>query len=263
LTIHQVMAEIHGLSDTGDVRRHNEDGFLIDQALGLAAVADGMGGHLSGEVASAGALEALHACLSAQPGLHAAAADQDCDPDATAVNQRWRHTAALAQAVERANAVLYEENRSRGHADGSGMGSTLTGFMLLPDRSALIAFHVGDSRLYRYRDGALELLTRDQTAYQLALESGAPGALPPQNLLLQAVGPAAAVTPDIAPHDLRAGDVLMLCSDGLHGWVPHADMEQLLARPGAPLAELCAELIALAKRHSSRDNITALLARCD
>jgi protein phosphatase len=257
---------MQGLSDTGDVRRHNEDGFLIDRALGLAAVADGMGGHLSGEVASAGALETLHACLSAQPGLLAdavAAAGQPAsDPDATAINQRWRHTAALAQAVERANAVLYEENRVRGHADGSGMGSTLTGFLLLPDSSALVAFHVGDSRLYRYRDGVLELLTRDQTAYQLALESGAPGALPPQNLLLQAVGPAALVTPDIAPHDLRAGDVLMLCSDGLHGWVPHAEMEQLLAQPQAPLAALCAELIALAKRHSSRDNITALLARC-
>jgi protein phosphatase len=141
------------------------------------------------------------------------------------------------------------------------MGCTLTGVQLLPDMDALVCFHVGDSRLYRYRDRALAQLTRDQTAYQQALESGAPGALPPQNLLLQAVGPAASVTPDIALHEVRKDDLLLLCSDGLHGWVPHAELEQSLARTGAPLAELCEKLIALAKQHSSRDNITALLMR--
>lgn len=256
------MTDIHGLSDTGDVRAHNEDDFLIDRALGLAAVADGMGGHMAGEVASAGALAALHAYLAAAPGLPPAAPDDDAaDPDATAVNQRWRHTAALLHAVERANAVLYAENRERGHADGSGMGCTLTGIQTLPGMDAFVAFHVGDSRLYRHRDGVLTQLTRDQTAYQLALESDAPGALPPHNLLLQAVGPAAVVTPDIALHAAQKDDVLLLCSDGLHGWVPHAELEQLVGQSSVPLASLCGELIALAKRHRSRDNITAVLLR--
>jgi protein phosphatase len=258
LTIH--LTDIHGLTDTGDVRRHNEDSLLIDRALGLAAVADGMGGHLSGEVASAGALAALQAFLAAHPDTDTET-NTEGDPDATAINQRWRHTALLLHAVERANAVLYAENRARGHADGAGMGCTLTGIRILPGMDALVAFHVGDSRLYRYRDGALAQLTRDQTAYQLALESGAPGALPPQNLLLQAVGPAAVVTPEIALHEVQQHDLLLLCSDGLHGWVPHAELEQLLLRAEAPLATLCEELIALAKRHSSRDNITALLLR--
>ena len=252
------LTELHGLSDTGDVRRHNEDGFLIDHALGLAAVADGMGGHLAGEVASAGALAALHASLCNTALALPASAD---DPDATAVNQRWRHAAALLQAVQRANDELYAENRARGHADGAGMGCTLTGFLELPDMDAVLLFHVGDSRLYRYRDGELAQLTRDQTAYQLALESGAPGALPPHNLLLQAVGPAASVTPDITLHDLQASDLLLLCSDGLHGWTPHAELAHVLGQ-SAPLAVLCAELVELAKRHSSRDNITALIARC-
>lgn len=256
------MTEIHGLSDTGDVRAHNEDDFLIDRALGLAAVADGMGGHMAGEVASAGALAALHAYLAAPPG-HAKPIPDDAaaDPDATAVNQRWRHTAALLRAVERANAVLYAENRERGHADGSGMGCTLTGIQTLPGMDAFVAFHVGDSRLYRHRDGVLTQLTRDQTAYQLALESDAPGALPPHNLLLQAVGPAAVVTPDIALHAVQKDDVLLLCSDGLHGWVPHAELEQWVGQSSLPLPALCGELIALAKRHRSRDNITALLLR--
>ncbi|NYE60075.1 protein phosphatase [Duganella sp. 1224] len=259
------LTEIHGLSDTGDVRRHNEDDFLIDPALGLAAVADGMGGHQAGEVASAGALSALHASLrearlcDAHPA-RATGVDAD-DPDATAVNPRWRHTTALLQAIQHANAKLYAENRARGHADGAGMGCTLTGFLELPGMDALLLFHVGDSRLYRYRDGELAQLTRDQTAYQLALESGAPGGLPPHNLLLQAVGPAASLTPDISLHALQTGDLLLLCSDGLHGWAPHAELAQVLALP-LPLTSLCGELIALAKHHSSRDNITTLLARC-
>jgi protein phosphatase len=78
---------------------------------------------------------------------------------------------------------------------------------------------------------------------------------------LQAVGPAASVSPDISLHDLRTGDLLLLCSDGLHGWTPHAELAQVLEQP-ATLPVLCAELVALAKLHSSRDNITALLARC-
>ncbi len=257
------LTEIDGLSDTGDVRPHNEDAFLIDRTLGLAAVADGMGGHMAGEVASAGALAALHAYLTQREGEARAVrrGDGGADPDATAVNLRWRHTAALLHAVERANTVLYAENRERGHADGAGMGCTLTGIQTLPDMGAFVAFHVGDSRLYRYREGTLSQLTRDQTAYQQALESGAPGVLPPQNLLLQAVGPAAVVTPDITLHEVLADDVLLLCSDGLHGWVPHGDLEHVLEQSTVPLAALCGQLITLAKRHSSRDNITALLLR--
>ncbi|WP_202412765.1 PP2C family protein-serine/threonine phosphatase [Duganella lactea] len=255
-------AAFHGRSDTGDVRRHNEDSLLIDAALGLAAVADGMGGHWSGEIASAGALATLHASLSDTSAPHASTQDEtEADPDATTVNQRWRHAAAVMRAITAANASLYAANQAHGHADGAGMGSTLTGVLLLPSLRSLISFHVGDSRLYRYRAGTLELLTRDQTAYQAALESGAPGALPPQNLLLQAVGPAPAVTPDVALHDCHAGDLLLLCSDGLHGWVPHAELARSLAEPDVPLEQACARLIALAKQHHSRDNITALLVR--
>ena len=273
MTIHQAepsashqcahgLAEFYGLSDTGKIRRHNEDSLLIDAALGLAAVADGMGGHQSGEIASASALASLHASLSAMPAQLAGAQHEPAtDPDATAINQRWRHTSAILQAVAEANATLYAMNQAHGHADGAGMGSTLTGFRLLPEMQALLVFHVGDSRLYRFRAGTLELLTRDQTAYQLALEAGTPGPLPPQNLLLQAVGPAPSVTPDVMLHDCQSGDLLLLCSDGLHGWVPHAELAQLLAQPALMLAQISAALIDLAQRHNSRDNITAVLAR--
>jgi serine/threonine protein phosphatase PrpC len=252
------LADVHALTDTGTVRAHNEDAWLIDRALGLAAVADGMGGHHAGARASAGALAALQAYLSVPPDQVRAAVS---DPDATTLDGRWRQAVALREALGHANAALYAENRQHGRADGTGMGCTLTGFQLLSGRAAFTLFHVGDSRLYRYRAGALVQLTRDQTAYQLALESGAPGALPPPNLLLQAVGPAAQVTPDIALHDVRPQDVLLLCSDGLHGWVPHAELAEVLARHDTPLPALCTDLVARAKTHGSRDNITALVAR--
>jgi len=253
-----------GMSEAGEVRTRNEDRFVVDEALGLVAVADGMGGHMSGEVASSGALAALADGLAdgRAPSTEAGAQAEEADPDATDLDLRWNGAVRLRRAVDRANALLYEENRARGHADGDGMGSTLTGLQFLPALSAVLSFHVGDSRLYRYRDGLLVQLTRDQTAYQLALESGAPGELPPRNLLLQAIGPAPAVAPDVDYHEVRAGDLLLLCSDGLHGWVPHAEIAALLRRED-DLGAACAGLLALSRRHASRDNVTVLLARFD
>jgi len=250
-----------GMSEAGEVRTRNEDRFVVDDALGLVAVADGMGGHMSGEVASSGALAALAASL-AEGQARWPQMGEEGDPDATDLDLRWNGTVRLRRAVDCANALLYEENRARGHADGDGMGSTLTGLQFLPALGAVLSFHVGDSRLYRYRDGLLVQLTRDQTAYQLALESGAPGELPPRNLLLQAIGPAPAVAPDFDYHEVRAGDLLLLCSDGLHGWVPHAEIAALLRREDDPGAA-CAGLLALSRRHASRDNVTVLLARFD
>ncbi len=250
-----------GMSEAGEVRAHNEDRFVVDEALGLVAVADGMGGHMSGEVASSGALAALAGSLADHQDLPSSDGEAG-DPDATDLDLRWNGAVRLRRAVDRANALLYQENRAQGHADGDGMGSTLTGLQFLPALGAVLSFHVGDSRLYRYRDGLLVQLTRDQTAYQLALESGAPGELPPRNLLLQAIGPAPAVAPDFDCHEVRAGDLLLLCSDGLHGWVPHAEIADLLHREDE-LHAACAGLLALSRRHASRDNVTVLLARFD
>ncbi|WP_137175155.1 PP2C family serine/threonine-protein phosphatase [Massilia sp. HP4] len=248
-----------GMSEAGAVRARNEDCFVVDAGLGLAAVADGMGGHMAGEVASSGALAALVRSL-AEGAAASCAGSAAGDPDATELDLRWDSMVRLRRAVDQANALLYEENRAHGHADGDGMGSTLTGLQFLPAQGAIVSFHVGDSRLYRCRDGILVQLTRDQTAYQLALESSAPGELPPRNLLLQAIGPAPAVAPDLDYHEVCAGDLLLLCSDGLHGWAPHAEIAALLRRE-EDLHAACAGLLALAGRHASRDNVTVLLAR--
>jgi len=122
---------------------------------------------------------------------------------------------------------------------------------------------VGDSRLYRYRSGVLQQLTRDQTLYQQALDLGDFEDLPARNLLLQAIGPAAEVTPEIRVLQAEPDDVLLLCSDGLHGSVPHGEIEQSLANATqATLGLVCEKLIGLAKDYGGRDNITVMLVRC-
>ena len=250
----------YGLTDVGLVRQSNEDNFLIDPALRLVAVADGMGGHDGGEIAACLALETVRDALGAADPKKSGPGDA-FDPDATWQDEHMPAIVAVHEAVDAANTRVYEANVDMGLGEGSGMGTTLTGFwQSLPD-GPLVIFHVGDSRLYRYRDGELAVLTRDQTLYQQALEAGVSGDFPPRNLLLQAIGPTAAISPDVSACTPRPGDLYLLCSDGLYGNTPHAAIELVLAGAHAQsLEHCCADLIALAKTHGSRDNITAVLA---
>ena len=250
----------YGLTDVGLVRQSNEDNFLIDPSLRLVAVADGMGGHEGGEIAACLALDSLRGALAAVDPKKSSP-DDTLDPDATWQDEHMPAVVAVHEAVDAANARVYDANVRNGHGEGSGMGTTLTGFwQSLPD-GPLIIFHVGDSRLYRYRDGELAVLTRDQTMYQQALEAGVSGDFPPRNLLLQAIGPTATITPEVKACMPLPGDLYLLCSDGLYGNTPHAAIERVLAGAHAQSLETCcAELVALAKTHGSRDNITAVLA---
>jgi protein phosphatase len=251
----------YGMTDVGAVRRSNEDNFLIDPALSLVAVADGMGGHDGGEVAAYLALCALRDALQ-EAGLASAAcpASAGAGPDTAWPDDPMRSIAATHRALDHANAEVYGANARAGHAEGEGMGATLTGFWQSPG-GLLVVFHVGDSRLYRLRGGKLALLTRDQTMYQQALDAGVTGDYPPRNLLLQAVGPTGAIYPDVKAVETRPGDLYMVCSDGLYGTVPHEAIAGTMAGAGARTLDRCCEaLIELAKQHGSRDNITAVLA---
>jgi serine/threonine protein phosphatase PrpC len=263
------MATVFGATDIGPVRKGNEDNFLIDEALGLVMVADGMGGHASGEVASAGALEAVRGYV-ARHGTPLLAQDESAgqwppaddadDPDATWSDLAMRAVAVLYGAVEFANSRLYAENLGRGRPE-AGMGTTLSGFWRASANAPLVLFHVGDSRLYRARGGQLEQLTRDQTMYQQALDAGMIDNLPARNLLLQAVGPSPQVMPQVSCHLVQPGDLLMLCSDGLHGSVPHGEIEAMMASTGeSTLESACLLLIELAKQYGGRDNITVVMA---
>jgi protein phosphatase len=253
----------YGLTDVGLVRQSNEDNFLIDPALRIVAVADGMGGHDGGEIAAHLALSALRASLLRADPFRCALPPPgtQLDPDATWQDEHMCAVLAVHQAVDHANDEVYGANLRNGHAEGAGMGTTLTGFWQWMPDGPLAVFHVGDSRLYRYRGGELAILTRDQTLYQQALESGACDDLPPRNLLLQAIGPTAVVAPDVKVCAPQAGDLYLLCSDGLYGNTPHGAIAQALERASAQSLDACCEaLVALAKAHGSRDNITAVLA---
>ena len=263
------LGSAYGLSDVGLVRKSNEDNFIIDAGIGLVAVADGMGGHEGGEIASSTVLTALRESLSKsmsgqQQGKRPIAPAPDShDPDATWQDQRMPAVVAVYEAVEYANAQIYGANVRNENTEGSGMGTTLTGFWQAGDNGPLVVFHVGDSRLYRLRRGELSLLTRDQTMYQQALEDGMSENLPARNLLSQAIGPQQVVVPEVKLCVPEEGDLFLLCSDGLYGNPPHSAIADVLAGASAQsLDRCCAELVALAKAHGSSDNITALLLLC-
>ncbi len=263
--LHQLPLTVaYGATDIGTVRTSNEDNFLIDAELGLAMVADGMGGHAAGEVASAGVLTALRDYLTDHGGANAAGGDMlAADPDATWSDPAMRAVGMLHDAIEFANRSVYQRNVDNDCEDGGGMGTTLTGIWRPTGQAPFVLFHVGDSRLYRQRGGQLEQLTRDQTMYQQAIDAGLFDNLPPRNMLLQAMGPSPAVTPEVRSQVVQPGDLLMLCSDGLHGSVPHGEIE--MAMTGATperLERICAQLIERAKECGSRDNITILIALC-
>lgn len=263
-----------GMTDVGVVRESNEDNFLIDQNLGLIMIADGMGGHEAGEVASKEALVAIRDFIqkvipfdqkdSDEPTTFSPAHDASFyDPDATWSDDTMPAIMTLFDAVEFANSLLYAQNLANSNGEGHGMGTTLTGLWQFQKNGPLLAFHVGDSRLYRYRAGELSQLTRDQTLYQQALEEGLLDNLPPRNMLLQAMGPYESVKPEVKPHQVQAGDLFMLCTDGLHGSVPHGMMAELMGKTSAiNLEQTCTELISLAKDHGSRDNITVMILAC-
>jgi len=250
------MGSACGVTDMGAVRPSNQDNLLIDTKLGLVAVADGMGGHAGGAIASTEALLLLAQELSAQH-IHPA------DPDHTWTGAGPRSVHAAQDAVRNVNSRLYQMNVAAGLGDGFGMGTTLSALWQPEPGAPAVLLHVGDSRIYRWRSGVLEQLTHDHTLYQQALERGMPAPLPPRNLLIQAIGPGPDVEPDAYALPLAPGDLFLICSDGLYGEVQPGGIEAILAQAAAQgLEATAAALIDMAKRDGSRDNITALLLAC-
>lgn len=257
----------YGITDIGTVRRSNEDNFLIDPAFDLAVVADGMGGHAFGGLASSEALLVLHQYLreARENHLHLrqlrADSSRTIDPDATTPDLGVLAVSVLFNAIVHTNQALYSQNVSHQRTEG-GMGTTLTGFCRPFADGELVFFHIGDTRIYRVQSGCLEQLTQDQTLYQQALDAGISTDLPPHNILLQAVGPCAQVQPVVSLLALQPNDVLMLCSDGLHGVVSLQQIQDVLAATDDNgLQQSCHRLVDLAKANGSRDNITVVIVR--
>lgn len=239
-------------SDVGRVRKRNEDSLAVDARRGWAVLADGMGGYRGGDVASRMAVEATLRRL-------------DRDLVAPDDGVPGRVAAVLAAAVHDANADIRAE-AGRDH-DLSGMGSTLVVAAFLAD--CVVTAHVGDSRMYRLRDGVLEQLTRDHTMLQELVDAGI---LAPEDvahsqfrgLLTRGLGVAPRVQPEPGTHSIRPGDVFLLCSDGLTDMLDDAAIAAVL-QPVASLAtrleEAADRLVALANAQGGRDNISVILVR--
>jgi protein phosphatase len=221
-------------TDVGRVRDHNEDGFLVDDTLGLVAVADGMGGHNAGEVASAAALDALRIAFSAG--------------------------ATIDSAVSAANEIVYEQ--SVADRNLRGMGTTLTAGALGIDGTLLLG-HVGDSRAYIVRDGALDRITTDHSLVEELIQAGELTEAeaerdPRRSMITRALGLEPGVDVDLESVDLRAGDRLLLCSDGLTTMVSEGEIASILSDEGDPHAA-ARTLVEAANDAGGSDNITVVV----
>jgi serine/threonine protein phosphatase PrpC len=240
-----------GHTDVGKKRKENEDAFLVDEALGLFIVCDGMGGHAAGEVASNQATQSIRNAIKEQrPVLEAFRHSP--------VTQRERAEAVVEAAVQRACSDIY--NLARNDVGKRGMGTTCV-MMVVAGAKAVIG-HVGDSRIYLLRQGALHRLTEDHTLVHQQMKAGlltrdqAAGS-PYKNVITRAVGIQESVQVDTLVLDLAPGDIYLLCSDGLHGYLPDDEVAMLLGS-GKP-ETLPKRLADVANTRGGRDNITSIV----
>ncbi len=231
----------YALTDIGKVRESNEDSFVCRPPLFV--VADGMGGHVAGEVASRMAVETVNACFAAP---HDDAAPQEL----------------LRQAISEANRLIFR--MAQEDSERAGMGTTVTAAFV--QDAKLFWGHVGDSRLYLLRAGTLSQVTEDHSLVSELVKKGnitpAEALLHPhRNILTRAVGTGEQVKVDTGSIKLQAGDSVLLCTDGLTNMVADDDIAATL-RQGGDGAALLAGLVAKANEAGGLDNITAILIAC-
>jgi serine/threonine protein phosphatase PrpC len=223
-------------TDIGQVREANEDSYLVDAPL--YAVADGMGGHRGGEVASSLALETVQQLFERQEGT-------------------------LADQVSQANRTVYD--RSQSDRSVSGMGTTLTAALI--DGNTVHLVHVGDSRAYLLRDGHLTQLTEDHTLVHRMVMEGEITAEeaethPHRSILTRALGVDQSVQVDEGHVRIESGDRLLLCTDGLTGMVPEEQIKEVMLGSADP-QEAVDRLVKVANRAGGIDNITAVVLDFD
>jgi protein phosphatase len=221
-------------TDVGRVRDGNEDAYLVDDAMGLVAVADGIGGHRAGEVASATAIEALRAAITSGR--------------------------TLREAIEDANAAVFAKAQT--DMNLRGMGTTLTAGTLVAGNTVLLG-HVGDSRAYLLHDGELRQVTVDHSLVEELVQEGRltadEAAVHPQrSIITRSIGTDAAVDVDVYPVELTPGDRLVLCSDGLTDMVHTDDIGAIVRREDDPTRAATA-LVDAANQAGGVDNITVVV----
>jgi serine/threonine protein phosphatase PrpC len=241
--------EAASMTDTGRVRATNQDSLAVDTESGIALVADGMGGHRSGKLASRMAREIL------LPGLRSRLAKIRAGRGRTPAEY-------VTRIVGEANRAILDAAR-KDHA-AEGMGTTLALALFHGERVTLA--HVGDSRVYRLREGRLELLTRDDSLLCDQVELGlidakSAGGSHNRHLVTQALGAAETVSAHVRQSESRCDDVYLLCSDGLNDMVGDADIELVLETLKTNLPLAAAHLVQLANDCGGRDNVSVVLVR--
>jgi protein phosphatase len=248
---------VAGVTDVGRQRKHNEDCVLLKPALGVFVVADGMGGHNAGDVASKLVTTSLGNYFEAT--AQGAPTGELPDEYASLAPEAKR----LAAGVRKANHDVFVISNT--HQQHHGMGSTVVAIHIA-DGHAHIA-HVGDSRCYRIRDGEIQQLTRDHSLINDALDmkpdlTKEELARLPKNIITRALGMKDAVKVDIRSEPTQPGDMFLLCSDGLTGMVPPDQILEVVGLAEEP-QEACELLIAEANDAGGTDNISAVLVRID
>lgn len=234
-----------GRTDRGRVRANNEDALVVDQTLGVALLADGMGGLQAGEIASAEAVAAVH-------GFVSAVAEID--------------ELSLNEAINTANARVFD--LAEFGDDIAALGTTLVVWAVTSGTGRCVVANVGDSRAYQLRDGAFTQLTRDHSVVQQMIDAGAMSGdearrATNRNVITRAVGLEREVVADIEVHDCLSGDVFLLCSDGLSDMLTDATIEDMLVSAGlvdqASLEAVADSLVEAANAAGGVDNISVIL----
>jgi protein phosphatase len=240
-------------TDRGIIREINEDNFCVDEDIGLVAVADGLGGHASGEVASKMAIDVIRDYINRT--------EKTNEPLIGSYNKEYSGTAnRLASAIRLANKAIYEA--AQGNSQWQGMGTTISAALLKGNKLSIA--HVGDSRIYLARANQIEQLTDDHT---LVYEQVRMGLITKEyaeksnikNILTNALGIAPDVVVDVDELTLSDGDILILCTDGLNSMVPDSDILSVVTSVDNP-SEACERLVEMANNNGGKDNITVITA---
>ena len=250
---HTLSIDARGITDVGQRRDHNEDAFLVDEALGLFIVADGMGGHAGGGTASRLAVETIRAEVARarveDPGKFGRGDAEDSRvPD------------LLREAVEEACAVIFQTAQT--DPELAGMGTTVTA--VLVDGPAAYVAHVGDSRCYLLRDARIYQVSEDHSLVNEQLKAGAISADEAKhsrfrNIITRSVGFEQTVAVDLMGLELQGGDALVVCCDGLSNLVDDEEIRAIVEESPIDLAP--GRLVDLANDRGGDDNITVIVVR--
>ena len=243
--------DIYGLTDDGLVRDHNEDYISWVEESGLVILADGMGGHNAGEVASELAVTSVSSALEEvlSPDIK-----DNCDID---------FKEAVHEAVIFANDEI--NLHAKKHPECTGMGTTIV--MTLFYENTVILASVGDSRIYRFRKGELKQVTTDHSLVQEMIDNGYMSEEEAinstnRNLITRALGIAEDVKVDVTQEDIEKDDIYLLCSDGLSDMINDQQIFSSLVKSRQDLKRGTEELVNLAKEHGGHDNVSVILVAC-